>query len=80
LEKALATQIKGDDLKERGECDHLVAPPPRLWDNGTDIVFVEKQSTVTLMSPYAEPVGISIIDSEGFGSCIDRIATLSQLY
>ena len=31
-------------------------------------VFVEKQSTVTLMSPYAEPVGISFIDSEGFGS------------
>jgi hypothetical protein len=41
---------------------------PRLWDNGTDIVFVEKQSTVTLMSPYAERVGMSFIDSEGFGS------------
>lgn len=41
---------------------------PQLCSNGTDIVFVEKQSTVTLMSPYAEPVGISFIDSEGFGS------------
>jgi hypothetical protein len=41
---------------------------PRLMHNGTDIVFVEKQSTVTLMSPYTETVGISFIDSEGFGS------------
>jgi hypothetical protein len=40
----------------------------RLMPNGTDVVFVEKQSTVTLMSPYTEGVGISFIDSEGFGS------------
>ena len=40
----------------------------RLMPNGTDVVFVEKQSTVTLMSPYTERVGISFIDSEGFGS------------
>ena len=34
-------------------------------------MFVEKQSTVTLMSPYTELVGISFIDSEGFGSEYD---------
>jgi hypothetical protein len=41
---------------------------PRLMSIGTDVVFVEKQNTVTLMSPYAETTGISFIDSEGFGS------------
>jgi hypothetical protein len=39
-----------------------------LMSHGTDVVFVEKQSTVTLLSPYTEPVGIAFIDSEGFGS------------
>ena len=36
--------------------------------NGTDVVFVEKQGTVMKMLPFAEKVGLTFINSEGFGS------------
>lgn len=39
----------------------------RMHD-GTDVVFVEKQGTVIKMMPFAEKVGPSFIDSQGFGS------------
>ena len=33
ITQVVATQIKGDDLKERGECDHLIAPGlPEVWE------------------------------------------------
>jgi hypothetical protein len=36
--------------------------------NGSDIVFVEKQGTVIKLMPFAEKIGLSFIDSQGFGS------------
>jgi hypothetical protein len=33
ITQVVASQIKGDDLKERGECDHLIAPGiPEVWE------------------------------------------------
>jgi hypothetical protein len=33
ITEVVASQIKGDDLKERGECDHLIAPGiPEVWE------------------------------------------------
>jgi hypothetical protein len=33
ITQVVATQIKGDDLKERGERDHLVTPGiPKIWE------------------------------------------------
>src|SRR5215469_13514157 len=33
ITEVVASQIKGDDLKERSECDHLIAPGiPEVWE------------------------------------------------
>jgi hypothetical protein len=34
ITQIVASQIEGDDLKERGECDHLIAPRiPEVWES-----------------------------------------------
>src|SRR5215831_637873 len=33
IAQVVTSQINGDDLKERGECDHLIAPGiPEVWE------------------------------------------------